>query len=322
MSVTFRCSSYHQNNAFYPVLSHLERLLEFSHEETLEVKFSKLAHALEAYHFPSADTLPLRATLLSLPLPAHVSPSQLTPEQQRPHLQADLLAWLMEEAERQPLLVVWEDLQWSDPSSLEFLSLLVEQVPTAAILIVGTYRPEFHAPWGARTHLTPIPLSQLGPAQVEIRSTQVAGGKPLPTPLRAHIAEKTDGIPLFVEEMTKAVLEAGMLRDMNTHYELTGPLEALHIPITLHDALMARLDRIDTAKNVAQLGAVIGRQFSYALLKALTDYDEGRLQGELEQLVEADKFLYDQGLIPSVKSGLAPRRAHGVRLGAWTCNAM
>ena len=290
-SVTFRCSSYHQNDVFYPVLSHLERLLEFSDEETREVKFAKLAHALEGYHFPRADTLPLLATLLSLPLPGHVPPSQLTPEQQRLQLQADLSAWLLEEAERQPFLVVWEDLQWSDPSSLELLNLLIDQAPTVTMLIVGTYRPEFQAPWASRTHLTPIPQSQLGPAHVAMLSTQVAGGKPVPAALCAYIADKTDGIPLFVEEMTKTVLEAGILREMATHYELSGPLEALH------DALMARLDRIQTAKNVAQLGAVIGRQFSYGLLVALTDYGEERLQGELELLVKAE-LLHQRGFPP------------------------
>ena len=134
----------------------------------------------------------------------------------------------------------------------------------------------------------------LGPAQVEAIATTVAGGKALPADILTQIVEKTDGVPLFVEEMTKAILESGVLRDTGTRYELTRPMETVTIPITLHDSLMARLDQQATAKSLAQLGAVIGRQFSYELIKALSGYDEGRLHRELTQLVNAE-LLYQRG---------------------------
>ncbi len=295
--IMFRCSPYNQSSALYPVITHLEQLLQFHREDTPEGKFAKLGRVLGAYRFPRADTLPLFATLFSLPLPAHVPPARLTPEQQKQHTQQDLIAWLMEEAEQQPLLVVWEDVQWIDPSSLEVLSLSLDQVPTVPVLMVVTCRPEFRSPWGMRSHLTPITLGNLGRVHVEAIATHVAGGKTLPAGLTTQIVEKTDGIPLFVEEMTKTIVESGVLRDAGDHYALTGPVEAVRIPITLHDALMARLDRLHTAKSLAQLGAVIGRRFSYDLVKALTAYDEGRLQQELGQLVDAE-LLYQRGVPP------------------------
>jgi predicted ATPase len=193
--------------------------------------------------------------------------------------------------------MIMEDLHWGDASTLEWLGLLIDQVPTACMLVLLLCRPEFHPPWPSRTHLTPIALRNLGRAHIEAMATHVAGSKTLPSGLITQIAEKTDGVPLFVEEMTKAIVESNVLRDAGDHYALTGPVEAVRIPMTLHDALMARLDRLHTAKSLAQLGAVIGRQFPYDLVKALTAYDEGWLQQELGQLVDAE-LLYQRGLPP------------------------
>ena len=295
--MTFRCSPYHTNSAFYPIITHLEQVLQFRRDETPDGKFARLEQVLGTYRFPRADTLPLLATLLGLPLPAHVPPARVPPAQQKQQTQSDLIAWMVEEAERQPVLAVWEDLQWIDPSSLEALGLVVEQAPTVPMLTVMTCRPEFAPPWGTRAHLTTMTLGNLGAAQVEAIATAVAGGKTLPAAILAQITAKTDGVPLFVEEMTKALLESGVLRDAGTHYELTRPVEALTIPITLHDALMARLDRLASAKSLAQLGAVIGRQFAYALVQQLTALDDATLQRELRQLVDAE-LLYQRGLPP------------------------
>ena len=297
--VTLRCSPYYTNSALYPVLTHFEHLLLFSRDDTPEARFAKLERVLVTYRFPGNDTLPLFATLLALPLPAHVPPSRLMPEQQRRKIQEEITAWMLEEAERQPLLVVWEDLQWIDPSSLAVLCLLVDQTPTAPIFTVLTYRPEFTPLWETQSHLTPVTLGPLGPAQIEAMTVNIAGGKTLPPVILTQIVEKTDGVPLFVEEMTKAILESDGLRDAGDHYELTGSVEAVTIPITLHDSLMARLDRLGTAKSLAQLGSVIGRQFPYKLVKALTAYDETRLQRELEELVDAE-LLYQRGLPPDI----------------------
>src|SRR5215510_1357592 len=185
-----------------------------------------------------------------------------------------LLTWLLALTEQQPVLFVVEDLHWIDPSTLEFLTLLVEQGPTARLLTLLTCRPEFQPPWGLRTHLTPIALQRLPQSQVEVMIAQVTGGKALPPAVLQHMVIKTDGVPLFVEELTKTVLESGLLQEMEEHYELTGPLPPLAIPATLQDSLMARLDRLATVKTVAQLGAVLGRSFSYELLQAVAPLDE------------------------------------------------
>lgn len=221
----------------------------------------------------------------------------LSSEQQRQQTQDTLVAWLQETAEHRPVLVVWDDLHWADPSTLETLALLVEQAPTVAMLHLLTFRPEFEPPWPNRSHMTPMALNRLERPQVEVLMTRMAEDKVLPVEVVEHIVSKTDGVPLYVEEMTKAILEAGVLQATNGQYELSGPFTSLAIPGTLQDALMARLDRLDTAKGIAQLGATIGRQFDYALLHAVLAMDEETLQRELRRLVEAE-LVHQRGVIP------------------------
>jgi predicted ATPase len=207
------------------------------------------------------------------------------------------VAWLVEEAARQPVQVTWEDVHWADPSTLEVLGLVIEQAPTVRMLNLLTYRPEFQPPWPLRSHITPLTLNRLERLQVEALVTHLAGGKVLPAEVMQHVVSKTDGVPLFVEELTKTVLESNILRPVDGHYELLGPLSTLTIPSTLQDSLMARLDRHPVSKEVAQLGAVLGREFAYATLKALTPLDEATLQERLAQLVEAE-LLYQRGRPP------------------------
>jgi predicted ATPase len=195
------------------------------------------------------------------------------------------------------VLFIVEDLHWIDPSTLEFLTLLVDQVPTACIFALFTYRPEFVASWGSRAHLTPITLNRLPRRLVEYLVERVAGDKALPSVVVQQVVAKTDGVPLFVEELTKMVLESGLLREGGDRYELAAPLPPLAIPTTLHDSLMARLDRLATVKGLAQLAATLGREFSYELLHAISPWDAGTLQQGLQQLVEAE-FLYQRGLPP------------------------
>ena len=190
-----------------------------------------------------------------------------------------------------------EDLHWSDPSTFEFLSLLLDQVPTTRVYVLCTFRPGFHPPWTLQAHLTLLTLSRLPRHQTALMIERVTGGKPLPVEVHQQLVAKTDGVPLFVEELTKMVLESGWLREADGQYELTGPLPSLAIPTTLHDSLMARLDRQVTAKPVAQLGATIGRQFSYELLQAVSPLDEATLQDALWRLVQAE-LLYQRGLPP------------------------
>jgi predicted ATPase len=195
------------------------------------------------------------------------------------------------------VVFIVEDLHWADPSTLDFLSLLVDQGPTARLYSLWTARPEFVPPWTSRAHCMPLVLTRLAPRQVERLITTVAGGKPLPAAVVQQIVARTDGVPLYVEELTKAVLESGLLRDEETHYTLTGPLTAVGIPATLQDALMARLDRLGAAKGIAQLRATMGRTFAYDLLQAVAALDEAVLQQSLRQLVEAE-LVYQRGLPP------------------------
>ena len=221
----------------------------------------------------------------------------MSPEQQKQQTLHALLTILLRIAAQQPVLFVMEDLHWVDPSTLELLSLLVDQGPTARILALLTFRPDFRPPWTGRSHLTQVTLPRLPRRQAAEMTGRVAHGKALPAEVVEQVVAKTDGVPLFVEELTKMVLESGLLQEHEERYELTGPLPPLAIPTTLHDSLMARLDRLAAVKALAQLGATLGREFSYALLQAVSPWDEGTLRRGLHQLVAAE-FLYQQGLPP------------------------
>jgi predicted ATPase len=210
-----------------------------------------------------------------------------------------LIAWLLKEAEKHPVLRIVEDLHWVDPSTLEYLSLLIEQVPTARILTLFTFRPDFSPPWAMRSHLSQITLSRLGQKQVEFMIANVAGGKSLPEELIKQVVVKTDGVPLFVEELTKMVLESDLLREQKDHYDLTGPLPELAIPSTLQDSFTARLDRIATSE-ICGLGATVGREFTYDLLQAVSTLDEETLKRELAKLVESE-LLYQRGHPPQAR---------------------
>src|SRR6185369_3980249 len=201
--IEFRCSPYSQNTAFSPVIEHLRQGLSFHRDDTPHTRLEKLQHTLTAYRFPQAETVPLFATLLSLPYPEGSPPLNLSPQRQRQKTQEALVAWLLEEAEHRAMYSVWEDLHWADPSTLELLQLLSEQVPTARLLLLLTFRPEFTPPWGTRSHISQLTLSRLGRKQVELMAEKVTGGKALPTEVLQQIVSKTDGVPLFVEELTK-----------------------------------------------------------------------------------------------------------------------
>src|SRR5262249_28199071 len=204
---------------------------------------------------------------------------------------------LQELAEHQPVLFIVEDLHWTDPTTLELLNSVIEQIPTTSILTVLTCRPYFQPAWHHRSYITEMTVNRLSQPQIERMVERVAGGKTFPDQVMHLIVEKTDGVPLVIEELTKAILESGALKEVDAHYELTGSLSTFAIPATLHDSLMARLDRLVTAKAVAQYAAVIGRQFSYELLQAASQVDASTLQRELGRLVEAE-IVYQRGLPP------------------------
>jgi predicted ATPase/class 3 adenylate cyclase len=290
--IEFRCSPYHQNSTFYPIIEHLQRLLQFQREEPPQAKLTKLQHALSHYRFPQADTLPLLAALLSLPQPEGCAPLTLSPQKQRQKTQEALVAWIMEETEKAAEYCAWEDLHWADPSTFEVLTLFLEQIPTTRVFAVLTFRPDFTPPWSPRSYLTPLTLSRLPRTQAEEMVIRITGGKALPTKVTQQIMTKTDGVPLFVEELTKMVVEAEA--DVGARHAV--PL-LLGIPSTLQDALMARLDRLGPTKEIAQLGATIGREFSYELLHAVSSVGDETLQHGLKQLM-AVELVYQRGLPP------------------------
>ena len=249
------------------------------------------------YGLPLAEAVPLLAALLSLPLTADYAPLTMSPERQKQQMLRTLLTIVLHLAAQQPLLFVMEDVHWVDPSALEFLTLLVDQGPTARILALLTFRPDFTPPWTGRSHLTQVTVPRLPRRQAVEVSHHVAHGKLLPAEVVEQIVAKTDGVPLFVEELTRMLLESGLLQAREERSMLTGPLPPLAIPTTLHDSLMARLDRLAAVKGLAQLAATLGREFSYALLHAVSPWDEGTVQRGLHQLVEAE-LLYQRGLPP------------------------
>jgi class 3 adenylate cyclase/predicted ATPase len=294
--IEWNCSTYDHQSPLHPVRTHLQRLVRMHPDDAPAEILRRLEEVLEPYGFAMAEVVPLFAALLALPLPERYPPLMLTPQRQKSQTLEALRAWLLAETTRQPVLFIIEDVQWMDPSTLEWLSLLIDQAPTARLLTVLTCRPEFHPPWGFHASLTSITLGRLSHAQATILVQRIAG-KALPPEVQRHLVANTDGVPLFIEELTKTVLESELLQTHEDRYELTGPLPALAIPATLHDSLMARLDRLAPLKAVAQLGATLGRSFAYDVLHAVSPWDETVLQRALGQLVDAE-LLYQRGVPP------------------------
>jgi TOMM system kinase/cyclase fusion protein len=293
-----RCSPYYQNSALYPVIDLLHRALELRREDSPDEKMNKLEASLTRNGVPLSEVAPLFASLLSLPMGERYPPLTLSPERQKQKTVEALLAVLLKMSAQRPVLLIVEDLHWIDPSTLDLLDLIVDQGPTARIFTLLTFRPDFHPSWSTRSHVTPLMLHRLSSKQAETLVETVTGGKTLPPEVLQQVVAKTDGIPLFVEELTKMVLESDWLCERNGRYELTAPLPPLAIPATLHDSLEARLNRLTTGKEIAQIGATIGREFAYELLQGVCSLDEKTLQDELNKLVEAE-LLYRRGLPPN-----------------------
>lgn len=299
--LVLRCSPYHANSAFYPFVEYLKRLAGWQPEDSIDARLGKLEAALNAFEQPVSETVPVLAALLNLPLPEdHYLPLALTPQQLKQRTQDMCIALILETAERQPLVQLWEDLHWADPSTLELIGLQIEQVPTAPLLMLLTARSEFVAPWPARSHITPITLSRLESQHAAALVSHIADHKPLPEDVVDHIVTKADGVPLYVEELTKTILASDILRDTGDQFELTGPLSSLSIPETLQESLMARLDRLPQVRELAQLGSVLGREFAYEMISGLSAVDDSVLRDGLEQLVDAE-LLYQRGRPPRAR---------------------
>jgi predicted ATPase len=276
---------FYQSTPFYPVAEMLRRLVAAEGSESPDEQLAQLESRLTTAGLKPAEAIPLIAPLLNQPLTEKYPPSSLSPEQQRRRLFATLVEWVLGAARVQPLLIATEDLHWADPSTLELIQLLVEQGATSRLLLLYTARPEFRAEWPPRSHHTHITLNRLSARNVREMITQVAAHKALRSETVDAVIERTSGVPLFVEELTRSLLESG------------ARLSGREIPMTLHDSLMARLDRLGPAKDLAQVGAVIGSEFSYELLHAVDPMPEEEFQGALRKLVDAE-LLYVRGIAP------------------------
>src|SRR5262249_39342658 len=283
----YQCSPYHSTSALRPFIAQLERAAGFKADDTSEQRLDKL-EALLAMNAPGVQTAaPLFAALLSIPFGERYPPLALSPTQQRRGTLAALLDQFEGLARRQPIVLSFEDAQWADATSLELLDLTVERSRQLPVLALFTFRPEFEPPWVSLPNVGILTLGRLDRSNVESMVARVTGGRVLPAEVLKQIVTKTDGNPLFVEELTKTVLEAAILVADADGYRLDGPLPPLAIPETLQDSLMARLDRLAPVREIAQIAAAIGREFSYSLVRTLVGRGESALKHGLAQLERA-----------------------------------
>ena len=291
------CSPYHTNSALHPVIGLLERAARFDRDDAPDVQLAKLEAVLVRSSERLDEVVPLLAALLGVPTGERYPALSLTPEMQKRRTLQALVDQLAGLAAQQPVLGLYEDVHWIDPSMLELLGLVIERIRELPVLVLITFRPEFQPPWTGQAHVTTLTMSRLGRRQGADLVARVTGDKPLPAAIVEQIVARTDGVPLFVEELTKTVLESDLLTDAGDHYELSGSLPPVAIPTTLHDSLMARLDRLAPFKEVAQTAAVIGREFSHALLAAVSLLPEDGLNDALDQLV-ASELVFRRGAPP------------------------
>ena len=305
------CSPHHQDSALYPVIGQLERAAGFAGDDGLETKLDKLETLLGP-----AD-ISVLVELLSLPGGARFAPLELSPQRKKERTFAALLRQLEGLVRTQPVLMIFEDLHWIDPTSREFLDLVLARIDRLPVLLAATFRPEFQPPWAGQPHVTVIALNRLGRGDGAAMVQQLAGNAAsLPPDVIAEIVKRTDGVPLFDEEMTKAVLEAGA--DRGREVAASVPSTGLGVPATLQASLMARLDRLGpAAKGVAQIGAAIGREFSYELAASVGELSEERLQEALQRLDDAG-LVFQRGMPPAAeylfKHALVQEAAYGTLL--------
>jgi predicted ATPase len=279
------CSPHHQTSPLYPVIGLLERAAGFAADDPAATRLDKLEALLALSSDDVTAVAPLLAALLSLETNTRYPPLDLSPHRQKEQTHEVLVDQVMGLAARRPVLLLYEDVHWADPTSLELLDLLVDRVQGARVLVLITFRPEFEPSWTRYAHVTALTLRRLSRRQGAAMVARLSGGKTLPPAVLDQIVAKTDGVPLFVEELTRTVLDANLLKDAGDHYALAGPLPPMAIPATLQESLLARLDRLAPAREVAQVAAAIGREFSHELLAIAAALPESELQAALDDLV-------------------------------------
>ncbi len=297
--VLYYGSPFFRDTPLYPVIEQLQRGVRIEKTDDVAQKLDKLESAIAGLGLDAKELTPLFASLLSLPTEDRYPPLSASPEEVRKKLLEAIITLIERMASRSPVLLVVEDLHWIDPSTLELLNLLVERLPSSRVLLVGACRPDFEPPWGDRPYVSVIMLRRLSPRESTRLVEDITGGKPLPDEVLEQIVSRTDGVPLFVEELTKTALESGVLKDAGDRYTLTEPLLPFAVPASLHDSLMARLDRHASIKEVAQMAAAIGRTFTRELLTSISQFAESALENALTQLEDAE-LIYRRGLPPDV----------------------
>jgi class 3 adenylate cyclase/predicted ATPase len=309
------CSPQHTDSALYPIISQMERDAGFAHDDSGQAKLDKLDASLAQRSTPQEDVA-LFGEMLSLPNDGRYPALELPPQLRRQKTLEALSRQIEALSKSSPVLMIFEDVQWADPTSMEALGRAIERIRTLSTLLVVTYRPEFEPPWIARPHVTSVTLNRLGEREIVALIDSVTGNTPLPANIRNGIVDRTDGIPLFVEEMTKAVMEAGTTKALERAVAAI-PASSVAVPASLHASLMARLDRLGSAKEVAQIGSVIGREFSHSLLEAVAGKPKAELQSSLDRLVETG-LLFSQGVLPHAtylfKHALVQDAAYGTLL--------
>jgi predicted ATPase/class 3 adenylate cyclase len=313
LRLRYFCSPYHQNSALFPVIDQLGRAAGFASDDPPAAKLEKL-EALLASAAPPDEDVALLADLMSLPASERHPLPTLSPQGKKERTLEALIRQLDGLARKKPVVAVFEDAHWLDPTSRELLDLTIERVRSLPVLLIVTFRPEFQPQWAGEPQVSILALNRLDRRERAVLIAQIAGSKTLPDEVVSQIAVRTDGVPLFVEELTKSVLESGLLREENDRYVIDRALPPLAIPATLHALLLARLDRLASARQVAQIGASIGRQFSYPVLHTVSRLPEDELRAALAQLV-ASELVFQRGIPPysfySFKHALVQDAAHG-----------
>jgi class 3 adenylate cyclase/predicted ATPase len=313
--LSYFSSPQHIDSVFYPIIGQMERAAGLAHNDTPQAKLDKLDAILAQTSTSNEDSV-LLAEMLSLQNDGRYAVLDYTPEQRRQRTMDALISRLQTLARAGPVLIISEDAHWTDPTSLDVLDRVVRSIATLRALLIVTYRPEFDPPWIGQSHVTAITLNRLPQREIGAMIDDLVGSKVLPMSIRQDLIERSDGIPLFVEEMTKAVLEAGS-QNAAERAVAAIPSHGLAVPATLHASLMARLDRLGAAKEVAQIGAAIGREFSHALLAAVTRKPEAELRAALDSLIAAG-LLFRHGVPPHAsylfKHSLIQDAAYGMQL--------
>jgi len=294
--ITFQCSPYHTESAFYPIIHQMQYAARLVATDSVTEKLQKL----QALSGIVVENMPLLAAMLGIDVSDHFAPLELTPAQVRTRTMQALVNTLVRQADESPVLVVFEDLHWIDPTTLEFLNLAVDAIGDQRIFVLATSRPAFIHGFGGHPDVTRFALNRLGRDQVLSIVGKLTQGKAVPEEVLQIILQRTDGVPLFVEELTKTILESGVLQEATDRFVLNGPLNAPAIPNTLHDSLMARLDRLQPIKEVAQIASCIGREFPHQLLAHISSLPEEPLNSALAGLVAAE-LIYRRGVLPEAQ---------------------